>query len=469
MGASVGVRVAMPQIPLGFTPNNRASTWTPKLRIVNMVAEPSETNPFTGVNHVQRPGLEGFTDFGPGFVRGVYRQAGTFDGDFLVATNGAWYRVKDLTGVPTKLADIPGNQRVTMAATRDRAIMVSDDGFAFSTDGTTVVPVIMPDDRLVGSISQLNGYFYLSELDSARFYWIEPGQANPDGLSFATTESTPGYIQKTERVGDEIWFLKEEGTEVWTATGDSDLPLQRSPGRNYDKGCRNGQSVTRFDNSLAWVGNDGIVYRADNSPVRISDNSIEEQIRSSTVESLRAWSYAVDGHTMYVLTMTTGTFAYDASTQQWSQFNTYGRTTWRCHVGDMGRDFMVAGDDTLGFLYRLDPNTSNDYWTPMERVVSGGVGSTGADQQCDSLDLYVTTGTATDPNLYPKVRIRWTDDLQNYNDWRDESIGRTGEYGKRVRITRLGRIRYPGRIWEFGVTDDVVATISAAAYNEPLI
>lgn len=454
----------MPQIPLGLSSKRRKTAWMPEVRVLNWLAEKDETNHFDGISHIQRPGLALFATLNDGPVRGLFRQAGTFGGDFMAVSDEELYRVDD-QGVETLVGSIPGSQRTTYAATSARMLIVSDD-VVYSTNGTTVSTVVMPDDRPAGSVAQLNGYFIIPQRDSARFYWIEPGQTDPDGLSFATTESTPGFIKVVVRVGDELWFLKEEGAEVWVPTGDADLPFQRVPGRNFDKGCRNGDTAVRYDNSLAWVGNDGIVYRADASPVRISDHSLEEQIRKSSVESMRAWAFSVDGHSLYCLTIDAGTFVYDASSQQWSEFGSYGLPYWRAHVGDEGETFTVAGDTETGQLFRLDPQLSTDLGGVMERKLTGGVMVAIGPERCNVLSLYATTGTATDPNLYPKVRIRWSDDLETYTDWEDVSIGRQGQYGAPVELTRLGAMNYPGRLFEFSITDDCVATIRSASYNE---
>jgi len=454
----------MTEIPLGLSAIKRKTVFAPQIRVVNLLAEEAKTNQFNGIDHIQRPGLVQFSAVGTGPIRGVYRQAGTFNGDFLTVSGDQWFRV-DFNGVETLLDDVPGSLRTVTAATSNRAIVVSD-GLAYSTNGTTVVQVSMPDGRLVGSVAQLNGYFILSELNSARFYWIEPGQVDPDGLSFATTESTPGFIEKIERVGDELWFLKQEGIEVWAPTGDADLPFQRVPGRNYDKGCKNGDAVCRFDNSLAWPGNDNIVYKGDNSPLRISDHSVEEFLRKSDPASLRAWAFAIDGHSLYCLTSDLGTRAYDASSQQWSEFQSYERPFWRAHIGDMGDDFTVAGDDELGLLYRLDSEVSNDNGEPMTRILGGGVAAK-VPMRCDSLSLYAVSGTATDPNLYPRARISWSDNLQTYDDWVDVALQPQGRYGEPIRINRLGSIRFPGRLFEIQVTDDVNINISGLVMNEP--
>lgn len=456
----------MPQLPLGLSSKRRKTAWMPQVRVVNYLVEKDEANQFDGITHIQRAGLSPFSEVGEGPIRGLSRQAGTFNGDFVVVSGEELYRVDDIGGFAL-IGAVPGSFRTTFAATSSRAIIVSDT-LAYSTNGTVVTAVVMPDSRPAGSVAQLNGYFIIPEYGSARFYWIEPGQTDPDGLSFATTESTPGDIVIVVRVGDELWFLKEEGAEVWVPTGDADLPFQRVPGRNYDKGCRNGDTAVRFDNTLVWVGNDGVVYRADNSPIRISDNALEEQIRKSDPASLRAWKFAVDGHELYCLTMDSGTYVYDISSQQISEFRSYGRTYWRAHVGDEGETFTVCGDAETGTLWRVDPEVSNDDGEPLERILTGGITVLRGPDRCDTLSLYITTGTATDPEYYPKVRVRWSDDLQTYTDWEDVDIGRQGQYGRPVQLTRLGAMYYPGRLFEFSISDDVVATITAASYNEPV-
>jgi hypothetical protein len=455
----------MPEIPLGTSSHNRRTTWNPEVRVLNMLVEQTATNQYDGVDHIQRPGLTKLMNIGPNPIQGIFRQAGTFGGDFLLAQGAELYRVAEGSDTATFIGDFDGTGRFTAAATATRAVMVTD-GQAYRTDGVTLVDIVMPDDRPAGSVAQLNGYFIIPQEGSARFYWIEPGQDDPDGLSFATTESSPGNILKIERVGDELWFFKQEGIEVWTPTGDPDLPFQRTPGRNYDKGARSKDAICRFDNSVAWVGNDGIVYRGDNTPVRMSTNSIEEQIRKSS--DYLAWSFAFDGHTCYCLTLTQGTWVYDVSSQQWSQFRSYGYDFWRAHVGDAGDRLVLCGDSETGNVYFLDAENNTDDGEPLEREVMGGLPVPRTPVRCDSICLYASAGTTPDPNEYPKVRISWSDDLETYGDFQDVSMGRQGQYGNGIRLNRLGMMRYPGRLWKFSATGDFVFTVHAAVYNEPL-
>ncbi len=455
------------QIPLGLSAKKRRTTWNPIVRVVNLLGEQSEANRYDGVDHIQRPGEVLFATLGAGPIRGVFRQAGTFGGDFLVVSGTNLYRVTE-AGVVTLVGAVTGTDRVIYAATANRCLIAAN-GVAYSTDGSTVTTVTMPDGRPVTSVAQLNGYFILVDgtTNSARIYYIEPGDTNPDGLDYFSTESVPGVNVRIIRVGDELWVLKEEGVEVHIPTGDADLPFQRVPGRNYAKGCRSRDSVARFDNSVVWVGSDDRVYRGDAAPVRISDHSLEEQLRKSNAADDSGWSFSIDGHDLYCLSLSNGTYALDGLTGQWPEFKTWNRTGWRCHVGDRGESFTVAGSDEDGRLFRLDPDVHNDAGLPLERIVTGGVPVVGPMQRCDSFQLYAYSGTESNPNASPVAWVRWSDDLETYSDPVKVPLGFTGQYGKPLRINRLGGMRYPGRLFEISVTDDVEVTIQAAAINEP--
>src|SRR5690606_26522096 len=115
----------------------------PVVRVVNLLVEQDETNQYDGISHIQRPGLGPFATVGTGPIRGVFRQAGTFGGDFVVVSGDELYRVDD-QGDAVLVGQVPGSLRVTIAATQSRMIIVSD-GLAYSTDGSTITPVVMPD------------------------------------------------------------------------------------------------------------------------------------------------------------------------------------------------------------------------------------------------------------------------------------------------------------------------------------
>jgi hypothetical protein len=403
----------MTAVPLGVSSFHRAIAKTPTILLVNMFLEKDASNQVDGLVRIQRPALASFATVGVGPIRGVFRQSGTFSGHYLIVAGQRLYRVTS-SGSPTLLGTIAGTSRVSIAATATRAL-VSIGTLCYSTDGATVTQINMPDDVAVSSVEVINGYFILTQADSDVYWWIAPGETDPDPLSFASAENSPDNIVCVKRLGDELWFFGAESIEVHQPTGDDDLPFQRIEGRLYDKGCANKDSVAAVDNTLFWVGSDGVAYRADTVPVRISDHSIEELISDAGFDALRAWVFTLQGHTFYCLTIgdDQGTFVYDVENQNWAQWKTRQRETWRAHLGTMGPEqTVIAGDDTTGDLWQLDLTQSNDNGELIVRELTGGLPIIGPPQPCYNFSMLVATGRAplTGNALDAVVEVRWSDD-----------------------------------------------------------
>jgi hypothetical protein len=106
---------------------------------------------------------------------------------------------------------------------------------------------------------------------------------------------------------------------------------------------------------------------------------------------LRAWTFTLDGHDFYVLRLgETHSLVYDMSTETWSMWQSPDDDTWRAHMGapwiGMGKTSLlntvtriVAGDDTTGYLWTLNPYIGYDEDTDQSqnaftRKVLGGIG-----------------------------------------------------------------------------------------------
>lgn len=460
----------MTAVPLGLSNYVRKLGRTPPVILKNMFVEKDPTNLVDGYVRLQRPALTQFAAIGTGPVRGIFKQLGTFDGDFLALSGTILYRVTE-AAVQTVIGSVVGTKRAQFAASPARCLIVAG-GNCYSTDGVTVSRLVMPNNIAVRSVAYINGYFVLVQDASQRFYWIAPGQTAPDALSFASAENSPDNIQRVEHIGDELWFFGEgDSTEVWVPTGNLDLPFQRVEGRLYDQGCCNRDTVAKLDNTLFWVGSDSVVYRADTVPTRISDNSIEELIFGEDAANLRAWSMQFQGHEFYCLTIgASGTLVFDVSTGTWGEFTSYGRPSWRAHVGaQTSGNLIVAGDDELGILWRLDPEASNDNGVLLEREIMGGVGLVGNPQACGSFSVLAATGWGNHnpPGDSPVLQMRFSDDAGNtWSNWYDMPLGARGQFGREVAVTRLGTIRAPGRLFHLRMTDDAILRVNYARINE---
>lgn len=459
----------MVAVPLGQSTYRRRGARTAEVAFTNCILEKDPTNQVDGLLRFQRPGLVNYVRVGTGPIRGVFRKLGVLGSVYLVASAQSLYSVTPL-GAVTLLGDIPGFDLVTIDASPTRAIVVSG-GNAYSTDGITVTPVNMPDGVGVSSVAYVAGYFLLAQLESQRYYWLAPGDVDPDALNFASAENGPGNLVRLVRLLDEIWAFKEQTTEVLQLTGNLDAPFQPIAGRIYERGCANKDTVHTLDNTLFWIGNDLVAYRADTTPLRISDHSMEERLRVAGGANLRAWAMAIDGHTIYcVRAGDLGTFVFDVENPNWGRFKSYGQETWRAHLGtQVAGDLVVAGDDTDGILWKLDSTISNDNGAPMERELTGGITILGKPTKCRDFSVRVATGWApiTGAAVDPILQLRYSDDGgETWSAWIEASLGLQGQYRTGVTWTQLGLMSDPGRIFTIRMTDDALFRLSFARMNE---
>lgn len=459
----------MVAVPLGLSSYRRRGARTPEIALVNMMVEKDPTNQVDGLVRFQRPGLAAFTSIGTGRIRGIFRRYGVLGSRYIVVSGASAYIVTE-DGTATRIGEISGLDLVCIDGSEDRVIIVAD-GIAYSTDGSTLTTIAMPDSVGVSSVAYIGGYFVLVQITSQRFWWLAPGDLVPDALSFASAENAPDNIVRVIRLLDELWFFGQQTTEVFQLTGSLDAPFQPVLGRLYEKGCANKDTAFVLDNTLFWVGNDFIVYRADTTPVRISDHSMEERLRLAGADDLRAWAFALDGHTVYcVRAGDVGTFNFDVESSTWGRFKSHGQEAWRAHIGtQVSGDAIVAGDDRTGALWLLDPEQSNDDGDPLERELTGGITVIGSPQKCKSLELVTAVGWAdiTGDATNPLVQMRFSDDGGNlWSSWIEMPLGLQGKYKTEVTWRRLGIMTAPGRIFTFRMTDDAIFRVSYARINE---
>lgn len=463
----------MTAVPLGVSNYVRQIGKTPPILLINMFVEKDPSNLVDGLVRLQRPGLAPFATVGSGPCRGMFRQAGTFLGDWLVVSSSSLYRVNSLGTATLLLLSFPGTDRCTFAASATRAL-IATGGTCYSTDGVTAVAVVMPGGESVSSVAYINGYFILTVAGAQKFFWIPPGGVDPAALDFASAENSPDNIIAVRRQYDELWFFGEASTEVWQTTGDTNAPFQRISGRLYDKGVINGATITTTDNTIFWVGSDLVAYRGDVQPVRISDHSIEEKLRLEASGGYSAWSFALDGHTFYCLRIgALGTFVFDVENPQgWLHWKSYGKETWRAHIGGAAgeRAQIIAGDDTTGNLWSLDLTRSNDNGVALVREVMGGTSVQGKPQHCNNFEVFAATGWAPETGVSsePMLELNWYDDDGEVlsGPWIELSLGTTGQYRNRMIAYQLGLMEPPGRLWHLRMSQDVSLRISYAKMNE---
>lgn len=353
--------------------------------------------------------------------------------------------------------------RVFMEDNRVQVAILKQTGELFTTDGATVSQVTDPDYMPASAMTFSDGYgvfskaqsdvWFISDLLDFRAY---------DALDFATASEKSDILVRPYAFNNGLWLFGQESIEVWSNTGNQLFPFEQIPGAvKTSRGCAAAFSLAQEDNTLFWLGNDGIVWKAEGfDPKKVSNFSTDYIIsQMSVISDAFGFVYTEAGHKFYVLTFPTEqvSLALDLNTQQWHIRRSFEQGRWlaNCFVAFAGMNLI--GDYRTGKLYALSSETYTENGDIIERIFRTQPlwSDTGRDI-IDSLTLDIdcgvglTSGQGSDPIVFR----RFSDD--GGRTWSNDSFGyfgKIGEYYRRVIWRQEGQYRQ--RIYEFVITDPV--------------
>ena len=456
------------------------------------------------------PGLRLLANMGTGPVRGLWQ----FGGYGYAVSGTNLYKISP-TWTVTLIGAVSGAGPVSMSDNGNQLFVACNGPSYIYTPSTSVFQQITdPDFPGAVTVGYLDGYFVFNEPNSQKVWvtsLLEGTQI--DALDFASAEGSPDGLVSLIVDHREAWLFGTNSVEVWYDAGNADFPLARIQGAFNEIGCAAAYSVAKLDNGIFWLGSDargnGIVYRANGyTGTRISTHAVEWQIQQySDISDAIAYTYQQDGHAFYVLVFPSAntTWVYDVATQAWHERAGFSDGQFTRHRSNCQMNFggeIVVGDYANGNIYAFDLTTYSDNgdlqkWLRSWRALptgqnnlnrtaqhslqldcESGVGLDGNDPYTllDSLNtesglallaesgttilVSVTTVQGTDP----QVMLRWSDD--GGHTWSNEhwrSMGKIGEYGRRVIWRRLGMTqKLRDRVYELSGTDPVKIAIMGA-------
>ncbi len=239
-----------------------------------------------------------------------------------------------------------------------------------------------------------------------------------------------------------------------------------------ERGCAAAFSIAEDDNSIFWLGEDRIFYRADGYvPQRISQHAIEEALRKyQIVSDACAFIYTMAGHKFYVVTFPAedATWVYDITTGLWHERRSVGMGRWRVSTYVEAYGKHLVGDFENGRIGELDLDTYQEYGVTMQGIAAGP--SVHADRKRIAhsrfeLDIESGVGLTSGQGSDPQIWVDWSDDGGRTFSARKllRSMGKIGEYQQRLRLNRMGSSRE--RVYRVTVSDPVKRSIIAAHLN----
>lgn len=372
----------------------------------------------------------------------------------------------------TLIGNVPPTGICRFATTNDECVVVVNRR-AFYVTLTSVALITDPDLQQVKDVFVLSSRFIFVDFGTAgMFQWSALNDARTiDGLAFASAESSPDPLTGGLVVGDNIAFVGTNTVEWWYANDDITAPFLRSRGRKYDKGSTAVRSLCLVDNTMFFLGNDRIIYRAGAVPSRVSDADMENRLRQLTDAELvdvSGYQAVWSGHTFYVVNLPRlGTWAFDVGQRAWARWTTWNKSRFRADVSDV--DWL--GDFYTGRLMKFDSNLRVDMEDSIERVVSCFVPVTGGVQRNTNLVLHCTRGVGASSGYgsNPHVEMRYSDhEGADFTNWMEAPLGMVGDRSKAAMAhwVGLGSFQAPGRLFEFRCTDPVLFSPFMMAYNE---
>lgn len=442
-------------------------------KIINCYAEQGGGDQKSPVALVACAGQKRFSSTTSSPCRGmIYIEEAESDTGRIYSANGFGLWSIEEDGTKTNIQLISGNTSVFFARNDVLAvdcIMVSDNkAYVIKNNAATYKSY----DFTPSGVTFCGGYFVYWVADGAnkgRFYASGLSSTEVDPLSFATAEGDPDGLTKAHGSINTLYLIGKRTTEIWSINGGADFPFSKS-GAHLRFGSDSPQSVQDFNNGVAWVGNDNLVYFVSGydytTLTKAPDGETHEITRLIEAEadksSIVAFTYQRSGNKFYCLQGTGWTREYNAASGNWHDRRTGPFNQWDSiyAVKAWGRD--IFGSRTTGQFSENDTTlgTENDgvqVWgfdTALLHAHPKGL-------QFDSIDFNMETGVGNASTVDPLMMLAWSDDGgRTYTSERHLKLGKRGNSNLRTRAQRLGKTGNKGRSYRVRVSDPVVRSIS---------
>lgn len=302
------------------------------------------------------PGLKPMQSVGVGPIRGIHN----CEGRLFVVSGQMLYEIR-ANGDAVSRGTVPGVGRVRMAHNQIKngnqlAIANGQSGYIYNTN--TLAFTRITDEGFPGAIDVVFIDGYLFWIEPFGRFWLHSDLA--DGLSYNTldrgeAEAQPDRIVGTAVSQGEVVVFGERTVDFFYNTGGATGTFQ-SKGNTCDVGCASLNTIQNLDNSVMWLGNDGVIYRLDGyRAVPISTRAVEKSIAAYDWKNAFAFTWEDQGHKVYYITFADGeTFGYDVVVGMWHRRESLGFKRWRLNgCVSWGRKW-VATDFQNGQLWTLD-------------------------------------------------------------------------------------------------------------------
>lgn len=236
--------------------------------------------------------------------------------------------------------------------------------------------------NLVPGVAYLDTYIAVLTTDG-RIYTSSPADPTTwDALSFISTTSQPDLATGITSHLNYVVAFNQWSTQFFYDSGNAlGSPLLPNPSANLEIGCANGNSIAKFEQTVAWVGQSntagkGVYLLNGISPIKISNQYIDKYLDADTCTNCTGLGIKFNGHSLYVLTLPDSdiTFVFDIDEKIWTFWSSVVDNVEQYFVADFGtylNGYTYMQDTHDGELYKLNPDAYIDSDGPINfRLVS---------------------------------------------------------------------------------------------------
>lgn len=392
--------------------------------------------------------------------------ANTFDSTNLQAS---------LTSIGT-LTGVGDLSNVRWASNRTQLMLVNGvDNWGYILTYATNVLTKITDDNFLGGVTvvQMDGYFVVNNPNSQlmQVSALNNGLAW-NGLDVASAESKADNLTGLIVDKGELLAIGTRTIEFWYNAGNATgFPFSKRPGEYYDIGCVASGTTLNVDNTVFLLDHRRYVVAltADNGIQIVSkDPWIRNEFLSyGDISDAYAFEFQDAGQLMYniVFPSVGKTWTYDLITQEFHERSYWapGAVEFSQHrVGSCQKygQHYIAGDFENGNVYIYHSDYTDDNDEPIRRLFTlPYLHSLDNLMTVNSVYLHGEFGKIQDLTRDPQIMLRYSHD-GGYT-WSNElwaSLGKTGEYSRRLKWYRLGTQRE--WLYEFSIYEDIKFCIS---------
>lgn len=370
----------------------------------------------------------------------------------------------------TDHGQIAGTGRVSMAdnGTQLLVLVPGGNGYVYNHVANTFVQITDSDFTANGNPQQvvfIDGFFCLTT-DSKKFIVSALNDGTSyNALDFGTAESDPDDIVAPVVFRNQLFIGGSQTIEAFQNIGGADFPFQRT-GLFLQKGIISPFSIQTLQDTFVFIGagqneSPAIWTLSGNNVQKISTTAIDKELSALTqdqIDDIYSWAYAEKGAYFVGFALPGGTFVYDNISKRWHERKSFvdgSLGAYRVTALVRAYNKVWAGDLVDGRIGLLDQETYTEYGENIRRtIVTQPFQNNMESFVIPELELTVESGVGNADSVDPQVGLERSTDAKVWSDMRLRSVGKVGEYNRRVIWNRNGRAsRF--ELFRFTISDPV--------------